>query len=139
MQKNDMALKRKLLIDGEEIPGLVETTALKDEEGVVEVPSFNRKIPIKDGVKMFDPIDCVYKVARDTKTSKFFHDWFTKNEYHDVTAINTDATGTEVDKYLLRDCECKKYDARAYNAGSIEFFGIGVTLICTSTPVRLTA
>ena len=139
MQKNDMGLKRKILIDGEEIPGLVETGAIKDEEGVIEVPSFNRKIPIKDGVKLFDPIDCVYKIQRDTKTQKFFHDWFNKNEYHDVTLINTDATGTDVDKWLLRDCECKKYDNRAYNASGVEFFGIAVTITCSSVPIRLTA
>lgn len=137
MQKNDMALKRKVLIDGEEVPGLVESSALKDEEGVVEVPSFNRKHPIKDGVKLFDPIDLTYKVSRDTNTTKVFYDWFNKNEYHDVTVINTDATGVEVDKFLLRDCECKKYDARPYNAGGVEFFGIAVTIICTSVPVKL--
>lgn len=137
MQKNDMALKRRLLIDGEEVPGLVETSPLKDEEGIVEVPSFNRKIPVKDGVKLLDPLDCVYKIHRDTVTQKLFYNWFNKNEYHDVTVVNTDATGAEVDKWLLRDCECKKFDQRAYNAGGVEFFGIGVTLTCTSTPVRL--
>ena len=137
MQKNDLGLKRKILIDGEEIPGLVEMSALKDEEGVIEVPSFGRKIPIKDGVKKFEPIDCTYKVARDTITQKFFYDWFTKNEYHDVTIVNTDVTGEPVDKWLLRDCECSGYDNRAYNAGAVEFFGIMVKLVCTSTPVRV--
>jgi len=136
MQKNDMALKRKVLIDNEEIPGLVSTSPLKDEEGVVEVPSFNRKHPIKDGVKMFDPIDMVYKIARDTNTKKFYSDWFNKNEYHDVTVINTDATGSEIDRWLLRDCECKKYDDRPYNAGGVEFAGIEVTIICTAVPIH---
>ena len=139
MQKNDMSLKRKILIDGDEVPGLVETSPLIDEEGAIEVPSFNRKITIKDGVKMFAPLDCVYKVQRDTNTQKVFHDWFNKNEYHDVTVVNTDGTGAEVDKWLLRDCECKKYDNRQYNAGGVEFFGIGVTITCSSVPVRLSA
>ena len=137
IQLNDMALKRKILIDGEEIPGLVETSALKDEEGIVEVPSFNRKIPVKDGVKMLDPVDCVYKIQRDTITEKFFRDWYYKNEYHDVTYLNTDATGAEVNKLLCRDCECKKFDQRAFNAAGIEFFGIAVTLTCTTPPVPL--
>ena len=137
LQKNDMALKRKVLIDGEEVPGLVECSPLKDEEGVVEVPSFSRKHPIKDGVKLFDPLDMTYKVARDTNTVKVFSDWFYKDEYHDVTVVNTDATGAEVNRWLLRDCECKKHDTRAYNAGGVEFFGIAVTIICTSTPVPL--
>ena len=115
----------------------METSALKQEEGVVEVPSFGRKIPVKDGVKKLEPIDCVYKIARDTITQKFFYDWFTNNEYHDVTIINTDVTGEVVDKWLEQDCECAGYDQRAFNAGSVEFFGISVKLICTSTPVRI--
>lgn len=137
MQKNDLGLKRKILIDGEEVPGLVETSPLVDEEGTLDVPSFGRKIPIKDGIKRCAPLDCVYKVARDTKTQKFFYDWFNKNEYHDVTVINTDVTGEAVDKWLLQNCECSKYDARPFNAGAVEFFGVAVTLICTSTPVRI--
>jgi hypothetical protein len=139
MQKNDMTLKRKILIDGEELPGLVETSPIKDEEGVVEVPGFNRKIPVKDGVKLFDPIDATYKISRDTKTQGFLYDWYSKNEYHDVTIVNTDGTGAEVDKWLLRDCECKKFDERAYNAAGVEFFGVGVTITCSSVPVRLKA
>ena len=90
-------------------------------------------------MKRFAPLDCVYKIQRDTKTQKFLHDWFNKNEYHDVTVINTDGTGAEVDKWLLRDCENKKYDNRQYNAGGVEFFGVGITITCSSVPVRLTA
>lgn len=136
-QKNDMALKRRLFIDGEEIPGLVEVSDLLDEEGSIEVPSFNRKGNIKDGVKMLAPLECVYKIQRDTNTQKFYHDWFIKNELHDVKIINTDGVGSEVDFWLLPDCECSKFTERAYNAGSVEFFGIGVTIICGSVPVRL--
>jgi hypothetical protein len=137
LQINDLSLKRKLLIDGEEIPGLVETSELNDEEGTVEVPSFNRKIAVKDGVKTFSPLDCVYKISRDTKTQKFFSDWYFLNQYHDITVINTDGTGSEIDRWLLRDCECKKYSERTYNAGAVEFYGIAVSLTATTTPVHI--
>lgn len=137
MQKNDMALKRRYLYDGNEIPGLVESSAIKDEEGVIEVPSFNRKKPLKDGVKMFAPLELTYKVQRDSRVQKFFYDWFNKNEYHDVTVIETDATGAEVNRLLLRDCENALYDEREYNAGAIDYFGLRVRIICTSDPVNL--
>jgi len=139
MQRNNMALKRKYLYDGEEVPGLVESSPIKDEEGAIDVPGFSRKTPIKDGVKMLDPLDLVYKLQRDTITQQFFMDWFYKNEYHDITVIETDATGTEVNRWLLRDCECKKVDKRPYNAGAIEFHGVAVTLICTTEPVFVAA
>ena len=139
MQKNSLVLKRRLLIDGEEIPGLVETGALKDEEGDVEVPSFGRIISVKSGVKKFDPIECVYKIDRDTITEKFMRDWFYNDEYHDVTVENVDATGAVVDRILLQDCENGKYDRRPYNASGVEFMGVGIKIICTSTPVPLSA
>ena len=54
MQKtNDMVLKRRVFIDNKEIPGLVSTSDLKDTEGTVDVPGFNRKVTIKEGVKKF--------------------------------------------------------------------------------------
>lgn len=112
---------------------------VKDEEGTVEVPSFGRKIDVKDGVKKLDPIECVYKIARDTITEKFMRDWFYNNEYHDVTIENVDATGAIVDKMLLQDCENGKYDRRAYNASGVEFMGVGIKIICTSTPVPLSS
>ena len=137
MQQNDMSLKRKILIDGDEVPGLVESSDLKDAEGTIEVPGFARKTQIKDGVKMFEPLDLVYKVQRDANTQQVYKDWFYKNEYHDVTIINTDATGTEVNRWLLRDCECASYSERPYNAAGVEFFGIAVQVTCSTDPVPI--
>jgi hypothetical protein len=132
-----MSLKRKILIDGEELTGLVETSELKDEKGVVEVPGFERKIDIPDGVKKFAPLECIYKIQRDTNTQKVLRDWFYKNEYHDVTIINTDGTGAEVNRWLLRDCENRLYNERQYNAGGVEFFGVGISITCSSIPTPL--
>ena len=136
MQANDLSKKTKVLVDGENIPGLVTTSDIKDEEGEIDVPTFGRKTKIKDGVKTFDPIELKYKVAKDTNTQKTFYDWFNNNEYHDVTIVHTDATGQEIDRWLLRDCECKKYAEGAYDAGAVSYFGVEVTIICTTTPIR---
>ncbi len=137
-QKNDMAMKRKLIFDTtNEVPGLVEVSDLVDEEGTIEVPGFARKVNIKDGVKIYAPLDCVYKIQNETNTQQFFYDWFNKNELHDVTIINTDGVGAEINRWTLNDCECSKYSERTYNAGGVEFFGIAITIVVTSEPVRL--
>lgn len=137
MQKNYMGLKRKLLYDGEELPGLAECSLVKDEETNIDVPTFNRIFSIKSGVKRFEPINIKYVVTRETKTKKFLHDWFKNNEYHDVTVINTDSTGEEVDRWLLRDCECSRYEEPDYVASDVVYFGISGTILCTTEPVRL--
>lgn len=137
MQRNDLALKRKILYDGEEIPGLVETSDLMDEEVGVEVPGFNRTVEIGSGVKKFQPLDLVYKQQKDTATKKFFADYYFNREVKDVVIVNTDATGAEVDRWLLPDCECRRFSERAYNAGGVEFFGISIQVVCTGTPTRL--
>jgi len=118
MQKNDLVLKRRAIWDdSNEVPGLVESSDLKDEEGLVDVPSFNRMISVKNGVKKFEPQTFIYKVTRGTTTLKFFYDFFNLNEFHDLALINTDGVGIEVDRWLLRDCECSSFNERTYNAG----------------------
>lgn len=137
MQKNDQSLKRKILFDGEEVPGLVECSDIKDEEGTIEVPGFNRKVSIKDGVKSFAPVDATYKCQKDSITEKFFSDYYYLNQVKDVDIIDTDATGVEVSRYLLRDCENSLFDKRSYNAGGVEYYGIRIRLNCTSDPIRI--
>lgn len=139
MQKNDLVLKRKVLIDGQELPGLVESPEINDEENVIEVPSFSRIKSVKSGISKFSPLDLSYKVDRSSKTAKFFYDWKNKNEYHDVTIINTDATGSEYDRWNLPDCECAMFKEKPYNAASPEYFGFTARITCTGTPVYLQA
>ena len=93
MQINDMVEKRRVLIDGEEIPGLVFAGELKREKGRVEVPEFKRKRKIQDGIKTYPEYELRYKIARGTATLKFFRDWYNKDEVKDVTVIRTDAHG----------------------------------------------
>ena len=136
-QKNDLVLKRQLLIDGDEIPGLVNCPEINDEEGTVEVPGFSRVFTVKNGVKKFNPLDVEYKVSKGTKTHTFFRDWFYNNETHDLTIVGTDAVGTPLNKWLARDCECASFKESAYNAASPEYFKITMKITCTSSPVSL--
>lgn len=141
-QRNDRILKRKILFDGVEIPGLVECSDLKDESGSAEVPGFGRTVEVKTGVSKFAPLDLVYKDDPGTVTRKFFEKYYYPTDnpqepYYDVVVVNCDATGSEINRWLLRDTECKSFSQRAYNAGGVVFAGIAVTLLCTSTPVPL--
>lgn len=138
-QKNDMVLKRRVLVDGDEIPGLVECSDLSDEETTAEVPGFDRTVEISTKTSKFAPLTMVYKIQRDTITLGFFRDWKYKNEIHDVTIIDTDGTGAEHERWELRDCECSKYNKRPYNAGGVEFYGLEVMILCSTAPVATDA
>ena len=138
MQKNDRAQKRRLLFDGDELPGLVETSDLTDEEEGVDVPSFNRTRTVGSGVSKLEPLDVIYKDQKGTKTRKFLTDWKFKKQVKDVVVINTDSTGFEINRWLWPDCECLKYNERGYTAAGVEFAGINVVITCTGTPVPLT-
>jgi len=137
MQTSDMALKRKVLVDGKELPGLTATSDVKDTEATVEVPGFGRIVEIRSGVKKFEPIESTWKIQRDTITHKFLWDWHYKNENHDVTVVNTDATGEEVNRWLLRDCELPDYNERSYSAAGVEYFGVATKITCPSEPINL--
>lgn len=139
MQKNDLALKRRLLFDGEEKTGLVSTSALKSADGLIEAPGFDFKADIKDGTKKFDPLTVLYKVQRNSDVIDFFDDWHNLNQTKDVTIINVDGTGEEIDRWLWRDCECHSFDAREYDAANVTFYGIEAILNPTAKPVRLPA
>jgi hypothetical protein len=137
MQRNDMALKRRVLIDGEELPGLVECSGPKDEEATIDVPGFSRLIPIKNGVKKFDPITLKYAIRRGTVTKTKLYQWHSKDEYHDLTIISTDANGIEVDRWLLRDCELPSFEEAPYTAQAPEYYSVTCIATCTSEPVLL--
>jgi len=137
MQDQNLAKKIKIEIDGEEIPGLVSLTEILDEEGLIEVSGFSRKVNISDGVKMLQPIDVVYKVERDTQTLVFFRDWYYNDERHDVTFIFTDATAVEVDRLVWPQCENTLFSKGDYDAGGVAFYGITSKLSSDRSPIVL--
>jgi hypothetical protein len=137
VQRNDIALKRRVLYDGEETKGLVNTGDLKDEKATAEAPGYNRTSDISSGVKKLDPLDLVYKVSAGTSTKKFFKDYYYNDEVKDVVIINTDATGQEIDRWLWPDTECVLFSEESYDAGAVKFFGVAIKLVCTGTPQPL--
>ena len=106
MQENSMAEKKRVMIDGEEIPGLVYVGSIRLEKGTLEVPEFSRIRTIQNGIKKIPPLELRYKINRGTNTLQFFQDWNDDDEIKDVTIIRCDAHGTEFARKLLQQCEC---------------------------------
>lgn len=109
MQNEAMAAKRKIEYDGEEVPGLVFSGELRLAQGSIEVPGFDKIIPIGNGVTTIPVWEVRYKTERGTNTKAFFRDWAQNNEIKDVTVINTDGHGVEIDRITLPDCECLEW------------------------------
>ena len=137
MQRNDLALKRKLLYDGEELQGLVSTSALSDEKETTEAPGFKRKRDISTGVKKVEPITCLYKISSGTTTKKFLSDYYQLDQVKDLTIISLDGTGEELDRDLWPDTECVKFNKREYDAGGVTHYGIEIILVCTGIPQQI--
>ena len=129
MQSNDMAEKKRVWIDGEEIPGLVFAGELSLEKGVIDVPEFGRIRKIQNGVITTPPYELRYKLSRGTNTMKFLRDWYFNNEVKDVTIVRTDAHGTEFARTLLPSCECIKYTEPETDASSPNYAQTSITLL----------
>lgn len=128
MQQNAMGEKKKLEYDGEEIPGLVNVNELSREKAGIDVPSFDKIRTISNGVSKIPILELTYRVDRNTKTLKFFQDWYDNNEVKDGTLIKYDAHGAEFKRVLLPACECLKVAEVAYDASSPEYSKIMITL-----------
>ena len=83
MQNGSMAGKVKVLYDGEEIEGLTRFGDVPLENGTIDVPTFNRIRKVQSGVTTMPEVQLTYETRRNTKTRKFFKDYFHKKEKHD--------------------------------------------------------
>ncbi|MHC4717628.1 MAG: hypothetical protein ACYS5V_11710 [Planctomycetota bacterium] len=128
MQRNDMAEKKRVLFDGEEIPGLTNIQEIPMEKGQLEVPEFHRIRRIQNGITTIPAVEMTYKIAKDTNTLKFFRDYFNNDEDHDVTIVRTDAAGTEFARTLLPSCECVRYLEPGFDAANPTYAQVQVTL-----------
>lgn len=117
-EKNDQVEKKILLIDGEDLPGLIAIDEYIIEDDVVEIPGRDTTVSVRNGVKKVPPVPVTYKVTRDSATLKFYEDWYYKKEFHDVTLIRTDGAGNEFARELWPNTELSKLNAPAYDAAA---------------------
>ena len=118
MAKSDQVEKKRLLVDGEELEGLIGIDEYVIEDDVVDIPGLNKVVPVRNGVKKIPPIPATYKINRNSKTLKFFQDWYNKNESKEVTIIRTDSSGNEFARELWPNTGVSKLNAPAYDASA---------------------
>lgn len=129
MQKNDMAEKVKLLVDGEEIQGLVSIQEISLEKITIEVPEFKRIRLIQAGIDKIPLIDCTFKVTRGSSTYAKLKAWYNNDEVHDCTKVRTDAHGVEFGRTLLPGCECIKYHEPPFDAANPTYAQVQTKLL----------
>lgn len=127
-QRNDLAEKKKVMIDGVEIPGLLNVQEIPLEKGQLEVPEFSKIRRIQNGMATIPPVELTYKIQRDTETLDFMKEWFLKDESKDVTIIRTDGSGVEFARTLLPQSECVRYYEPPYDAAAPTFAQVQITL-----------
>ena len=129
MQTNNMAEKKRVLYDGEEVPGLVSFAEISLDRTQLEVPEFDRIRRISAGIFTIPAIDCVYKLARDSETLQFFQDYYFQNLQFNITVIRTDASGVEFARTLLPDTQIARYNEPAFDAANPVYAQISFTLL----------
>jgi len=129
MQKNDMAEKKKIEVDGEELPGLVRVDEIRIEQGTIEVPEFKRIRMIKNGILKIPVVNLLYKISRNSKTLQFYRDFFYNDEDHDFTIIRTDANGIEFARSELPMCESVLYAEPAWDGANVTYAQLPVMIV----------
>lgn len=117
-QRNDQALKRKVLVDGVEYAGLVSVSEIKFEKSIIEAPEFNYVRNIQNGITKIPQFDLVYKLDVGSVTLGFLRDWYFNNETKDVLIKDTDATGTVFQQFICTGCEMSAISDPEYDAGN---------------------
>ena len=116
--KSDQVEKKILLIDGQELPGLIGIDEYIIEDDVVNIPGRDKVIPVRNGVKKIPSIGATYKINRNSETLKVLQDWYNKGTVMDVTLIRTDGAGNEFKRELWPNTEISKINAPAYDANT---------------------
>ena len=116
MPKSDQVEKKILEVDGEELKDLINLGEYVIEDTVVNIPSREKTVPVRDGVKKIPEIPAIFKITRDSKTYQILEDWYYKKEYHEVVLRRTDGAGKEIKRELWPNTEVSKHHAPEYSA-----------------------
>lgn len=127
--KGDMVEKKILIINGEDLEGLIGVEEYPLEEGIANIAGAKKIVPIKNGVTTIPPINMTCKVTRNSKTLKFLYEWKNKNEYKDCTMVKTDGAGAEFARELMPNVECSKVVGPAYDASNPAPATVSFTLL----------
>jgi hypothetical protein len=113
-QRNDRVLKVKILVDGDELQGLVKVSGIK----MIDVPGYDRIVKIQNGIKTIPQLDLEFKDSVGGNSNDYMNGWFENNEVHDVMWLALDNSGKEFDRISLPSCECQSYERPEYDASN---------------------
>jgi hypothetical protein len=128
-QRNDLAEKKIVKWDGEEILGLVHVSEIPREKGTIEVGEFNRVRVIQNGVQKMPEVTMIYKIQRANGALEWALVFFEQDQTKDCEIIRTDAAGVEFSRTLLQSCECKTYTEPEYEAGNPTFAKLTIVVL----------
>ncbi|MBD3277828.1 MAG: hypothetical protein GF388_05980 [Candidatus Aegiribacteria sp.] len=129
MQKNSMSELKRILIDGEEIPGLVNIGDVELTKGELEAPEYKKIRRLSNGVTTIPAIEATYKLNRNSSAISFFQDWYDNDEVHDVTVIRADGHGVEFDRDIWPKCELTRLMKPAYDASDPAYAQVQITIV----------
>jgi len=127
--KSDQAEKCILEVDGEELEGLVNINDYEIQTDVIDVPGYDRSVPVSNGVRKIPPITAIYKITRDSQTLGFLENWFYKKEQHEVTLRRTDGAGREFHRELWQSVELAACSPGGYDAAAPSYAKVKVIFL----------
>ena len=124
MQRQAISDRRIVLINGEQIGGLLTVSETGIENPPIEVPENGYTRLIQSSNKKIKQLDLSYLVKRDSPTLKYFFDWFKSGSFaRDVVMYFTDASGEILNakhRSVFGDCELGNLIEPAFDEGSVQ-------------------
>ena len=129
MPQTIMAEKKRVEVDGNNIPGFIGQDELVIEDVKVEIPLGDRNVTAIAGVDVIPPVPMNFRLDRGSGTYEFLRDWKFNREIKDVTVIRTDGSGVESSRTLLEQCELDTYSEPAFDAAAPSFAQMSAVLL----------
>jgi len=101
MQRQGITVVKILLINGQQIPGLLKFPEAGPEEDAIEVPEQGFTGVIGSGQRKLKVLDVEYLIKRDSITLGYHLDWdASSGEERDVVLLHTDKTGDPANAFM---------------------------------------
>jgi hypothetical protein len=123
MQRQALADRRILIINGDQIGGLLTVSETGIDNPPIEVPELGYTRLIQSSNKKIKQIDVGYLVKRESPTLKYFIDWYKSGGHaRDAVMYYTDSSGditNALHRSIFGDCELGNFIEPAFDEGAI--------------------
>jgi hypothetical protein len=123
MQRQAISDRRIILINGEQVGGLLTISETGIDNAPIEIPELGYTRLIQSSNKKIKQVDLAYLVKRESPTLKYFWDWFKSGgNARDVVMYFTDSSGEVTNakhRTILGECELGNFIEPAFDEGAI--------------------